>query len=662
MRLEDKVLNVSGVGPKREKDLQKIGIETVRDLVYTLPVGYIDLDDITPVPSLVDGSRAIVRGVVARDPKLAITRGGLRILIIELACDGEIIKIPMYNQPYLGKKYTRGTEARFFGMARLEGAHWRLEGARGFIHGGITPIYQRHAAIKQATIEKLIGRALESITIDERFSKRFCVEAGMMPEKQALISAHSPSSMKEAKQARDSLVLRELLVYAAMLREAGRSSEGAPRAENDETILKKFLSALEFSPTGAQLRSMREIMQDMASEQPMNRLLQGDVGSGKTIVAFFAAYLAMCSGLQTLLMAPTALLAEQHMRQAEAMFGSRAALLTAKATASERKEISKRMERGEIALLIGTHALLYDTSTLPSLGLIITDEQHRFGVAQRAALSRGQPVNTLVMSATPIPRTLALIQYGKAQVSVIDELPPGRKPVKTRIVPSEKRASMYSWLRDELRKGAQAYVVCPSIVASEENNMMSVEQLSKKLAKAMPDVRMGALHGGMSESIKSETMIRFAKGQLSLLVSTTVIEVGVDVPNASIMIIEDADRFGLATLHQLRGRVGRGDRQSECYLVSTKPTERLEILKSSNDGFEIAQKDLELRGAGELIGQRQSGSEYLRIASLLDDLALLERSGELLARMPEQFPEDYAALREMAESELMLLGEKVVLN
>lgn len=662
MQLQDEVTKIKGVGPQRAKDLEKHGITTVRDLLYTLPSTYINLDDVTSVSELEEGKRAIVHGVVARDPRLVFVRNGLKIVTVELACEGGVVRIPLFNQPYLQKQYTKGKDLRFMGVAHKDGSYWRLDSARGFLHGGITPVYPKFAFIKPAMLERIIKEALNEVEVEERFSEEFCEKAGLISEMDSLRLAHIPKKPEDTAAARASLVLRELLVYSCMLREAGRRDEGAPQSFSDLGILGDFLSMLPFKPTEAQLRSMREIMQDMSEPYPMNRLLQGDVGSGKTIVAFFAAYLAMRSGIQTLFMAPTAILAEQHMRQAEKLFGNEAALLTAKTSAAERKRITSGLSKGDITLLIGTHALLYDTSEIPHLGLVITDEQHRFGVAQRAALSRGEAVNTLLMSATPIPRTLALIQYGKAQVSVIDELPPGRKPVKTRIVPSGKRKSMYLWLRDRLAQGAQAYAICPSIVSSEENNMMSIEQLSFELSSCMSGISVGVIHGGMSESAKSETMRSFAQGELSLLISTTVVEVGVDVPNASIIIIEDADRFGLATLHQLRGRVGRGERQSECYLVTSKPTERLEILKASNDGFEIAQKDLELRGAGELIGQRQSGNEYLRVASLLDDLALLEYSAELISCMPAEFPADYAVLCDEAKRELSLLGDKVVLN
>lgn len=662
MQLWDEVTKIKGVGPQRAKDLNKHGITNVYDLLYTLPSAYINLDDITPVSELEEGKKAIVHGVVARDPRLAFIRNGLRIVTIELACDGQIVRIPLFNQPYLQKQYTKGKELRFMGVAHKDGAHWRLDGARGFMHGGIFPVYPKFACIKPAVFERIVKETLDLVEIEEKFSEEFCKKAGFISEAEALRLVHAPKKLEDAAAARNSIILRELLVYSCMLREAGNRDEGAPQAVSDMGILGDFLSMLSFEPTQAQLRSMKEIMQGMSEAYPMNRLLQGDVGSGKTIVAFFAAYLAMRSGMQTLFMAPTAILAQQHMRQAEKLFDNNAALLTAKTSAAERKRIALGLAAGDISLLIGTHALLYDASDIPSLGLVITDEQHRFGVAQRAALSRGEAVNTLVMSATPIPRTLALIQYGKTQVSIMDELPPGRKPVKTRIVPSGKRKSMYLWLKDKLKEGAQAYVVCPSITSSEENNIMSIQRLSSELSGCMNGISVGTIHGGMSESQKSETMLSFSKGELSLLISTTVIEVGVDVPNASIIIIEDADRFGLATLHQLRGRVGRGERQSECYLVTSNPTEKLEILKASNDGFEIAQKDLELRGAGELIGQRQSGNEYLRVASLLDDLALLEYCAELISCMPTEFPKDYDILREKAKRELMLLGDKVVLN
>ncbi|MBQ9942423.1 MAG: ATP-dependent DNA helicase RecG, partial [Christensenellaceae bacterium] len=428
--------------------------------------------------------------------------------------------------------------------------------------------------------------------------------------------------------------------------------------------LEDYYALLPFTCTGAQKRVLGEIWQDLAKNSPMNRLVEGDVGCGKTAVAMGAAYGVARAGGQTVIMAPTELLATQHYEFAKTVFGSRAALLKGATTAKERQLLKERIAAGDIDLVVGTHALLYTDLPFSNLSLVVTDEQHRFGVGQRAALLRGSAAaHMLIMSATPIPRTLALVLYGKAEISVIDQRPPGRKPVKTHIVGQKKRKDLYNWLRERLAEGEKAYVVCPLVEKNEELEALSVEEAAAGLKKFMKGYAVGVLHGRMSPEEKQTVMEGFRSGDIRLLVSTTVIEVGMDVPDATVMVVESADRFGLAQLHQLRGRVGRGQAQAYCYLVSDgSGTERLKILKSSDDGFIIAEKDLQLRGSGQLTGQRQHGKEGLICADLVRDVEVLREMGQLQEDLSEKLPEESLVLTRSAINKMQAGQAEVVLN
>ena len=478
---------------------------------------------------------------------------------------------------------------------------------------------------------------------------------GLCERNFAMRNAHFPDSREALETARRRIAFEELLLYQVAISLCRHSGEPGVQIASGEADLSEYWSKMPFPPTGAQKRVLQEIASDMRGTNAMARMVQGDVGSGKTAVAFGAIYLAVRGGYQAALMAPTEVLARQHYEGAKAMLeplGMRAGLLVGSLTQKQHRIAHEAIASGEWDVVIGTHALITEGVEYRNLGLTVTDEQHRFGVRQRTELSRkGEAPNVLVMSATPIPRTLSLILYGDLDISVVDELPPGRTPVQTRIVPEKKRNDMYGFLRAQVQAGRQIYVVCPLIEESEAVDAKPAEVIYEELrTKYLPDLRVALVHGRMKPADKEETLNAFHAGQIDVLVSTTVIEVGVNVPNASVMVIENAERFGLAQLHQLRGRVGRGAATSYCFLMA-EPNERLRLLTRTNDGFEIAQKDMELRGPGELLGQRQSGVMSLGAGAALSDTALLKETHDAareLLRSPNS--EDARAVITRAEA------------
>ncbi len=654
---------LKGVGPARLKQLYAQGIYTVRELLLCLPVDYEDLSDVRPLASLFAGDTACVRVRVDGPAKEQRVKR-LAITTVWVADDSERIQAVWYNQPWLKNQLTVGRELLLYG--RCEAKRGRLQLSAPSIESGegLTPVYRQIKGVPGKTFRQLIEIGLSACEgqwpdeLPESVRRRH----GLCERNFAMRQAHFPMSRDALEAARRRLAFEELLLYQAGLalqRGTGRKGVRIPCSAEDA---RAFWKIMPFAPTNAQERVLLEILKDMDSGLAMARLVQGDVGSGKTALAFGALYIAAKAGFSGALMAPTEILAAQHFESAKKLLepaGIRCGLLTGSMTAKQKREAHEKIASGEWQVAIGTHALISKGVEYKNLGLVVTDEQHRFGVKQRALLSEkavvggldedaprdledarddaeraGAPgaktANVLVMSATPIPRTLALILYGDLDVSVVDELPPGRTPIKTRIVPEAKREGLYGFVVEEVRRGRQVYVVCPLVEESEAVDALPAEAVYETLRTGpLNALRVGLVHGRMKGADKEQVLSQFHAGLLDVLVSTTVIEVGVNVPNASVMIVENAERFGLAQLHQLRGRVGRGAAESWCFLMA-EPNERLELLTKTTDGFVVAQKDMELRGPGELLGYRQSGAAASGISKLMGDTRLLKETNDEL--------------------------------
>ena len=636
---------VKGVGEAHAKNLARLGVTDLRSLLSFFPRAYEDRRAFRTIAALVPGESACVRAIVAAEPKLSRIRRGLELVKLRVVDGTGSLELTYFNQAYLRFAFRTGDAFVFFG--RAEGAPRRLqminpvferEDARR-VTGRIMPVYPLTAGVSQSLLIRAVEQGLAACAdeLPDVLPEPLRLAHSLCHVRYAYENIHFPADEAALAAARRSLAFEELFLLALGLRllRARRTDAGGtacPRAD-----LSPFLAALPFSLTGAQRRAIEDIAQDMRAARPMNRLCQGDVGSGKTMVAAAAVCIAAQNGLQSALMAPTELLAEQHYRSLAPLLeplGVSCALLTAATKVRERRALSARLQSGELSLVIGTHALLSPDVQYRALGLVVADEQHRFGVDQRAALSaKGKHPHLLVMSATPIPRTLALMVYGDLDVSVLNELPPGRQPVDTFSVPSSYRPRIYAFLRRLVAEGRQAYIVCPMVMENGEqpDERKAVSAYAETLQKEIfPDLRIAPLHGRMKPKEKESVMRAFAAGEIDVLVSTTVVEVGVDVPNAALMLIENAECFGLSQLHQLRGRVGRGPYQSYCILVSDHPSEenrrRLKVMSSTNDGFAIAEEDLRLRGPGDFFGSRQHGLPALRVADLSCDLALLHEA------------------------------------
>ncbi len=650
--LEEPVTSIKGIGPRRAEALGKLGLFSLRDLVYFAPRDYRDFSAATPVAAAEHGALAALRLELTDEPKQARIHRGMRITTVrarELGADPEdkraAISLVWYNQPYRVRTLKAGQACYAAGRVdRSRGAKLVNPSVTAELPG-IEPVYPLAQGLSQKVVRQAVQAALAAVDgkIEETLPKSIRTRYGLMRLPQALAALHAPGSLADLAAARDRLAFEDMLLFSLMISmlRRERMQEAGPVLAM-EGVLPRFLKKLPFAPTGAQMRAMEEISQEMQSGRQMNRLLQGDVGSGKTAVALFLMFAAGENNMQSVMMAPTEILAEQHFLAVRELFGPRACLLTGSMKKRERDEAHEAIRTGEAVAVVGTHALLSENVEFRRLGAVIADEQHRFGVRQRAAIgAKGERPHTLIMSATPIPRTLSLILYGDLDVSLLDELPPGRLPVTTRYVPREKRRAMYGFVEKQVRAGRQAYVVCPLVEQSDAlEGVVSANELFHELQKTLP-VRVGLLHGKMPAAKKEETARAFREGMLDVLVSTTVIEVGVDVKNATVMVIENADRFGLAQLHQLRGRVGRGSAESFCFLLSESGSEaareRLSTLAQTNDGFAIAEKDLLMRGPGEFLGQRQHGMGGLaaaRLAAGMDALNQARAAAEELLRQP----------------------------
>ena len=647
--LSDPVTILKGVGPARAKQFAALNIFTLRDLICHFPRAYEDRTALVTISQLEVDKPACFRAMVMGAPRTSHIRKGLDITKVQVADHTARLSLTFFNQHFAAENLQYGQEYYFYGAVsgdfigyNMTSPSFEALDAPPVTTRRVLPLYPLTAGLSNAVLLRAVRQALAICDPPEEIiPAAIRAQYGILPAEQAYFAIHEPKSMEEAEQAKKRLIFEEFFVFSAglaLMRAARADVRCAPFTDCDLT---PFLQQLPFSLTGAQSRAIGEIIRDLQRGTPMNRLVQGDVGSGKTMVAAAAAYLAARHHQQTALMAPTEILAEQHYKSLSRLFeplGLRTALLTGSMKEKEKRTVREALAAGEIDVVIGTHALLSESTVFSKLGLVITDEQHRFGVGQRSALSgKGDHPHLLVMSATPIPRTLALLMYGDLEVSVIDELPPGRQSVDTFLVTESYRARINNFIRKQVAEGHQCFVVCPAVEDSEELNIKSVSVWAETLQQTVfPDLRVMLLHGQMKGAEKEQIMAAFARGEGDILVATTVIEVGVDVPNATLMVIEDADRFGLSQLHQLRGRVGRGQAKSYCILTSHTRSEetwkRLKALCKTTDGFKIAQADLTLRGPGDFFGSRQSGLPVFRVANLSCDLQTLQQAQEASAR------------------------------
>ena len=658
---------IKGVGEARAKSLAKLGITDLRSLLSYFPRAYDDRRAYKKIADLIPGENACVCAVIAGEPKLSRIRKGLDLIKLRAVDETGALELTYFNQSYLKNTFHTGDAYVFFGRAegtpsrpQMTNPLFEREGAHQ-ITGRIMPIYPLTAGVSQSMLYKAVEQGLAA-----------CVDElpDILPENVRLVyqlchtrfayeNIHFPTDDEALSAARRRLAFEELFLLALGLKLLRERRTFVAGKQCKKVDLSPFFTSLPFSLTGAQRRAIGDIARDLTGQRPMNRLVQGDVGSGKTMVAAAAIYMAAKNGLQCALMAPTEILAEQHYRSLAPLLeplGIPCALLTASTKARERRALNERLRSGELSLVIGTHALLSPDVQYQNLGLVVTDEQHRFGVDQRAALSaKGDDPHLLVMSATPIPRTLALMIYGDLDVSVLDELPPGRQTVDTFAVTESYRARLNGFIRKQVEEGHQVFVVCPKVEDGEEgeSKLKSASEHAEELQKLFPDLTVACVHGRMKPKEKEAVMAAFAAGETDILVSTTVVEVGVDVPNATLMVVENAEQFGLSQLHQLRGRVGRGKAKSYCVLVSDTPTEesreRLRVLTRTNNGFEIAQADLELRGPGDFFGSRQHGLPEMHVKDLLGSMDMLheaQSAAEALCRKnPALAGEELAPLR-----------------
>ena len=645
MNLHQPLSVLPGIGPKSAEKYKKLGIETVEDLLLYFPFRYEDFKS-KNVLDLEDGEKAVVSGLVATPANVqyyGYKRNRLRFTIKQ----GELVlAVSFFNQPYLADKIELGQTVAVFG--KWDKAKGALTGMKllAQVEDDLQPVYRLAQGVSQSALVKVIKTAFEAgldQLLEENLPQVLMDKYQLLSRRQAVRAMHFPKDLEEYKQALRRVKFEELLFFQLqlqVLKEENRSVGQGIVLDWDKKKLKALQAKLPFTLTEAQERSLNEILADMRSPYHMNRLLQGDVGSGKTVVAGLAMYATVTAGKQAALMVPTEILAEQHLQSLTSLFPNlRILLLTGSLKAAERRERLASIEAGEVDLIVGTHALIQEGVHFHDLGLVIIDEQHRFGVAQRRILrEKGQNPDVLMMTATPIPRTLAITAFGDMDVSIIDQMPAGRKDIITRWVKHQQLNLVLDWLVKEIQKGSQAYVISPLIEESEALDLKNAIALEEELIAYFGDrARIALLHGKMKGEEKEAIMQAFKLGEIDLLVSTTVIEVGVNVPNATVMIIMDADRFGLSQLHQLRGRVGRGDKQSYAVLVANPKTEsgkrRMKIMTETTNGFVLAEEDLKLRGSGEIFGTRQSGIPEFQVANLIEDYPILEEARKVAVQV-----------------------------
>ena len=663
------VTALSGVGEKKAQVLEKLGIRTLGELVEWYPRRYEDRRQAWPIRQAPEGEEVCVRAIVAQPPRSALIRKGLSTTRLTVFDDSGSMAVTLFNQPYAVKQLKVGEGYVFYGRMECSGTRRSMTNpvfepeGRDRLIGRIVPVYPLTAGLSTRQLEGWIRQALERVgPLDDDLPQHLRRRCQLPHRDWAVRTVHAPKSFEDLEGAHRRLVFEELFYLTAGLGLLHRRRREGAGCLCRPCPPGQFTQALPYTLTDAQQRTMGEVFADLTGGRVMNRLIQGDVGSGKTVMAAAAAWLCALSGWQSALMAPTEILAQQHYRTLTELLtplGITVGLLTGSTKASEKKRTLSALADGSLQVVVGTHALLSQGVDFAALGLVITDEQHRFGVGQRSALAAkgdGLRPHVLVMSATPIPRTLALIIYGDLDVSVIDQRPPGRQEVDTFLIGEDKRERMYGFIRRQVEEGHQVYVVCPAVEEQEESNgeLKNVTDHALALSRIFPELRLAVLHGKLRPKAKEEVMGRFLAGEVDVLVATTVIEVGVDAPNATLMVIEDADRFGLSQLHQLRGRVGRGSAKAYCVLMSSSRKEdtrrRLKVLCATNDGFRIAEQDLELRGPGDFFGARQHGLPQLQVADLAGDTRLLyeakSAAEELLATDPELEQPEHRPVRD----------------
>ncbi|MDO4220393.1 MAG: ATP-dependent DNA helicase RecG [Candidatus Saccharibacteria bacterium] len=655
MDLAAPIQDIKGIGPKTAEILHKAGIFTLRDLVYHLPRDYEDFQQAQDIASLKPGKvtvRARIESISTRRMRrnLSLTEATLRDKT-------GAIKAIWFNQPYRAKQFNKEKEYYFSGTMALSYGHYQISNPSATLASDydkaltakIQPVYPARGSIKSQDFKKFISTIKNNIALIPDMIPNFEGRA------EALFDVHFPESLEQARSGREYLATEELfslLLAARLNREENQKLRTAP-IKGDMDAFKQFIATLPFALTNAQRRATWEIIQDMAEDVPMNRLLQGDVGSGKTLVAALSAFMAANAGFQTALMAPTEVLATQHAESLAKLFGEKLSVALLTGSTKHKNELKKHIKNGDVDLVIGTHALITDDTEFAKLGLAIIDEQHRFGVAQRQKLlSKAHTMpHLLSMTATPIPRSLQLTIFGDLAVSVLDELPAGRQPITTKIVSPNSTKQMWQEVEKELISKHQVYYICKKIDDKGTSELSSVKKEVQKIAHQFPNYNIAYLHGKMKPAEKDEIMTLFANGEINILVSTTVVEVGVNVPNATVMVIADADQYGLSQLHQLRGRVGRGSDASYCYLINSNsdaPTRRLREIERSQDGFYLAEVDLKLRGPGELYGSLQHGALDLRIATITD--TKLVHKADLLVKQFRQNSYNMLEYKELSDS------------
>lgn len=651
LTLDTPVRYLKGVGPKTAERFEKLGILTLSDLLCHYPRRYLDFSKPYSIAEAPADTECVVKAEVFAKPGGRILPGGRRMERITAGDDVSSLEITWFNNPYAAQKLELGQEYYFQGivtggMLRRQMVNPQVRTDAQVKSSPFEAVYPQTEGLTSSAIAKCVRQLLtHAELLPDPLPSEMLKKYRLLSKADAVRAIHCPATEEEAFAARRRLIYEELLVLQlgiGRMKNHGAASTGAPMKKADAS---PFWESLSFSPTGAQRRAVEEILTDMSGETSMNRLLQGDVGSGKTLVAAAAIWACIRAGYQAALLAPTEILASQHAENLNRLlspFGMRVALLTGGMKAAARRTTLAAIRDDEADLIVGTHAILSEGVEFARLGLAVVDEQHRFGVRQRGLLAeKAANPHLLVMSATPIPRTLGLLMYGDLDISILDELPPGRKPVKTRCITGKKRADLYGFLDREIDSGRQVYIVCPAIEDAGGSGLNAVKSYYEDIAKAyLPDRRVGLMHGKLKPKEKAEVMDDFKSGRLDALVSTTVIEVGVDVPNATVMVIENAERYGLSALHQLRGRVGRGAAESWCFLVSDNASEsvqkRLKFLCSTSDGFAVAQYDLETRGPGDFFGSRQHGLPTLQIADLMNDTRTLHAAqSEAVALLAE---------------------------
>ncbi len=656
--LNKDVKYVKTVGPNRVKLLNKLNIYTLKDLITYYPRDYEDRSRPKNLYECMDGEEVLIQAM-ATGTITEMHKGKMTISRLIVKDQTGTCYITWFNQGYLRDKFQPGKIYRFFGKISIKSGRFEMNSPvpvydeinQSKNTGKIIPIYPLTYELKQSTLRRIIENGLEEIKgkLPETLPEEMLKENNLWDINQSIERIHFPQEFSDFNKARQRLVFEELLtMQLALLKLKNNYEHDTNGIQFSKQIkMSDVINILPFKLTKAQLRVLEEIDKDMESNKPMNRLLQGDVGSGKTVVAMISAYKAVKSGYQVAIMAPTAILASQHLESFQNIleqFGIRSALLISSITKKKKQEILEKLQNGEIDILIGTHAILEENVIFKNLGLVVTDEQHRFGVKQRSTIAlKAQNPDIIAMSATPIPRTLALILYGDLDISIIDELPPNRKKIETFAVRKNMEERVNGFIRKQVDDGRQAYIVCPLVEENDEMDLKSVIELAEKYQKeTFSNYSVAYLHGKMKAKEKDEIMQKFKNGEIQILISTTVIEVGVNVPNASIMVVENAERFGLAQLHQLRGRVGRGEYQSYCILKYDGNGEtirqRMKVMCDTNDGFIISEKDLELRGSGDFFGTEQHGLPEFKIANLFEDVGTLKKVQSIAMKIMEDDP------------------------